>query len=455
MKSLRTFFLASLVAFTCVFLASCGSRPSSKLHKAAVPDADAFLYFDSCKLAEVILDLDEVFSDDFREKLEEKSYSDMEGDEIEQLQKDFLKAIKTLDLKVMVSTNIEEGQTAATCQVGKDIPLYVLYKGAAAAAKSLENIGGSDARNFAEFFKHSIMPVKNENLLVVGDEEVIAAVAENLNDGGEPLSKDLLTGIPKNSFFYGGCALKEDSPASGAIAFLGLADCMEDAEVVNFGIERAGKGKLRLVVNVIYEDKDAAKDKLSDVEDVVEEFLDKAEEQLDEAAEQIVDALKKTTVKRDGKAVRVELVVDLKDIQEDLEKICSEMMDSFEGGGRGHGKNSCINNCKQLELGILLYEADNNHFPDSLLELVDDSYIEFDQLSCPDSYDDYLYFGNKGLSSYSAYSPSHAIMVVCEHEHKKGELLVGFVDGHVESVPKAKVEKAVKNCDEGEFPVLK
>ena len=208
------------------------------------------------------------------------------------------------------------------------IPLYVLYKGAAAMAKSLESAGGSDMRDFVEFFKHTSMPLKDENILVFGPEEGIAAVEENLNDEKKPLSKGLLVGIPKNSFFYGGYALKEDSLVND-IEFLNLADCLEDAEIVNFGIERSGKGALRLAINVVYKNKDVAQARLSEAEDFVAEWLDEAEQALDEA-EQIVDALKKITVKRDGKAVRVELVIHFKDIQEDFENILEQILSEFD-----------------------------------------------------------------------------------------------------------------------------
>ena len=452
MKSLRTFFLALFVAFTCAFLASCGSRPSSKLHKAAVPDADAFLYFDFSKLAE----LDDAFPDDLREKLEEEIYSDMEGDEIEQLEKDFLEAIKTLDLKVMVSANNAEGQTAFACQTGKDIPLYVLYKGAAAMAKSLENTGSSDMRNFAEFFKHSIMPIKDENILVFGDEEVTEALAENLNDGGEPLSKNLLNGIPKNSFLYGGCALNEDSPASEPIESLGLGDCMEDAEVVNFGIERAGKGKLRLVVNVIYEDKDAAKDKLSDVE----EFLDKAEEQLEEAEEhagdmkelleELAEIVKKATVKRDGKAIRMEFNFS----SEFLVEYLNESLLAGLSKARDKAQAiSCINNLKQILVGIMIHADDNDdYFPPSLDTLVDEGWFSQKILQCPACGEEYTYFGSSAQRMSQIKDPASTIVVLCEHEHS-GFPQAGFADGHVESVPKEAVEKALKNR-RGGLPVL-
>ena len=92
-----------------------------------MPDADAFLYFDSCKCAEVLTDLEDVFGDDFREKLEEKSHPGMEKDEIEQFQKDVLKATKTLDLRVMMSMNTEEREVAFACLAGKDETIYEIH----------------------------------------------------------------------------------------------------------------------------------------------------------------------------------------------------------------------------------------------------------------------------------------------------------------------------------------
>ena len=72
---------------------------------------------------------------------------------------------------------------------------------------------------------------------------------------------------------------------------------------------------------------------------------------------------------------------------------------------------------------------------------------------CPVAQKNYRYFlGEKSASEIR--DKSKSFNLVCEHEHEKGKLQVGFVDGHIETVDTSKVEKAIKNCAAGKLPCL-
>ncbi len=116
---------------------------------------------------------------------------------------------------------------------------------------------------------------------------------------------------------------------------------------------------------------------------------------------------------------------------------------------------SCMNNLKQLLLGIIVIYAGNHNdkMPDDLNALVEKGYLSKQTavLVCPKCQQAYRYFG-AGLKQVTD-DASRTILLACPGDHM-GRVNVGFADGHVESVPREDFKKALSTRAAGALPVL-
>ncbi|MBQ6472058.1 MAG: DUF4190 domain-containing protein [Victivallales bacterium] len=133
------------------------------------------------------------------------------------------------------------------------------------------------------------------------------------------------------------------------------------------------------------------------------------------------------------------------------------MADAATGGpiSRAVEKNkmdSCKNNQKMILLGILLYVEDHaDCLPpaDNYRELLAKD-VDAKLWQCP-SGGEYQYFGN-GQKTMSLGASASTVLLVCPG-HQENQI-VGFADGHVESLPPEQVKVAIEHCEPGELPVL-
>ena len=166
-----------------------------------------------------------------------------------------------------------------------------------------------------------------------------------------------------------------------------------------------------------------------------------------ETTEKYLAELEATTIEAKGKSVVME---------------CRTTLDGFalEAGlvlAKAREKARaimCMNNLKQLLLGIAMYACDHDDkMPDDLNALVEAGYLSKQTavLVCPKCQQAYRYFG-AGLKQATD-DASRKILLACPADHT-GRVNVGFADGHVGSVPWEDFKKAVSECADGALPVL-
>ncbi len=121
---------------------------------------------------------------------------------------------------------------------------------------------------------------------------------------------------------------------------------------------------------------------------------------------------------------------------------------------------SCCSNMKQIGLAVLFFaDEHDNKLPNAdeckekIMEFVENEKT----FHCPSSKtagDSYRFFVN-GEYLTRCKKPSETILAICTCTHGDNLVNVLFVDGHVETLPKAKVDVALQNAARGTMPVLK
>lgn len=442
--------LSIVFALTGIMLLAtgCGKKtPSSRLHCTASADCEAFAYCDSTEIMALLRDVYEVIPDKYTQEIAKELTKEVKGIDKVNLD-DVVEGYRAIDPKVFVSVDsmnsILSGRdfdgVRLAIQLQKDLPVYKLYKAFAPVAQSNmpTKVGMS-------------MPSTGENILLIGSDVIRTKMEGALEQKGkDTLPDDMLEGIPEESICYVALRLKTLLSMIGSdedMDVLGndLNSVVRDARTLNLSVVRNGKRQVTCYVNVFYEDKAVAKKHLEVVKKTLKDI---SKEMNKEEKKKFLEIFDKLSVSREGKALRLKCILNIL-TQKSIEEI-------FGKAEEKERSIKCTSNMKMLELGMRLYtdDYDGAFSPQKDWEKKVNDYVgDMKAFQCPTSGKKYRYiYGAKKESEIR--EPSKSFDLICEQEHEKGKLHVGFVDGHVESVDKSKVEKAIKNCAKGKLPCL-
>ena len=370
------------------------------------------------------------------------------------LNKDFFNAVRCLGAQAILSfqdfSDFEKDQFGVAVQIDERIPLNTLWKGFGPLLKD-------------ELPKELSMPSNDENIVLLGYDGPRGMIEQNLANG-QGTAQELLKSFPDQALFYCAVKLKSLAPKFADV----VAEADEDSllariaaqlvDAVIFDASFVGLNEknreLKFVGNLIFRHAKSAKEFQRTALEVKELLMKQVIEEMtdDEFSSQFArNLLDNMHIKCTGKVCRIEI----SGIRGEIIILSGIVLPSLAQARNKARTIQCMSAIKQNLLALMLYAEDN----DGLLPSADtwrEKLSPYGAIeSCPFDGAIYLYTPNENCNLNSIINPSRAILLVCLNEHKAGKVIVGFADGHVESIDAAKVRKALEcRRQNGELPKI-